>query len=44
MNNNDFIIANTRSYLCSASIPATLKRRRTAFSPNVANYASRHTA
>ena len=26
------------------SIPATLKRRRTAFSPNVANYASRRTA
>ena len=30
--------------MCSVSIPATLKRRRTAFSPNVANYASPRTA
>ena len=31
------------AYLCSISIPTTLKRRHTAFSPNVAHYASRRT-
>ena len=30
--------------LCSVSNPAMLKCRRTAFSPNIANYASRRTA
>ena len=30
--------------MCSISIPATLKRRRTAFSTNVAHNASRRTA
>ena len=30
--------------MCSISIPATLKRRRTAFSTNVAHYASQRTA
>ena len=30
--------------MCSISIPGTLKRRRTAFSTNVAHYASRRTA
>ena len=41
----NLIVSKVRaSYLCSISIPATLKRRRTAFSPNVAHYASQRTA